>query len=293
MTEDRKGELLIFAAGGMWAFFPIITILSYSNLSGLSSLAWSTVFAAIFLGALVLYRGKGRELLDLRIWKYGLFIALFIGVLFYSFMFVGLESTTAGNAAIIGLFEVFTSYLLFNWWRREAYSFEHVAGSLLMMLGALIVLGRDFSGFNVGDCFIIAATLFSPVGNMFQQKARAVASSETIMFVRSVLSVPALFLLALALGKTASASSVYASVVFLMINGILLLGLSKILWIEAIHRISVTKSVALSSLNPLLTLLLALPILGQAPNIWQFAAFIPFFFGVLLLTDNLRFRRSA
>ena len=292
MSEERKGELLIFAAGGMWSLFPIITILSYGRLSGLASLAWSTVFATLFLGALMIYRRKTHELLDLRVWKYGLFIAFYIGVLYYSLIFIGLQHTTAGNAAILGLFEVFTSFILFNVWRKEAFSLEHIAGSLLMILGAFTVLARDFSGFNIGDGLIILATFSSPFGNIFQQKARTITSSETIMFVRSILSVPALFALAFILGQSASTASVYASVIFLGINGFLLLGLSKILWIEAIHRISVTKAVALSSINPLLTLLLAWPVLGQVPSIWQFAAFIPFFFGVLLLTDNLRFRRA-
>ena len=50
---------------------------------------------------------------------------------------------------------------------------------------------------------------------------------------------------------------VSSSLLFLVINGVLLLGVSKILWIEGIHRINVTKANALNSLGPLLTLLFA------------------------------------
>jgi len=77
--------------------------------------------------------------------------------------------------------------------RREKYSYEHIAGSLLMIIGVIVVLARDFTGIHSGDLFIACATFFSPIGNLFQQKARKFASSESIMFVRSILSIPALF----------------------------------------------------------------------------------------------------
>jgi drug/metabolite transporter (DMT)-like permease len=64
------------------------------------------------------------------------------------------------------------------------------------------------------------------------------------------------------------------------------LGLSKLLWIEGIHRISVTKASALSSMSPLLTLLFAWLLLGNVPSIFQLVSFIPMFFGVLLLSQN-------
>ena len=161
-----------------------------------------------------------------------------------------------------------------------------------MIMGALIVLGRNFSGINIGDFFILAATMCGPAGNFFQQKARQIASSEIIMFLRSLFSVPALFLLAFVLRESASLADIRASFIFLLINGALLLGLSKILWIEAIHRISVTKAVALNSLTPFLTLILAWLILGQQPNLWQISALVPLVLGVLFLTDTFAFKRE-
>jgi len=101
-----------------------------------------------------------------------------------------------------------------------------------------------------------------------------------------------LFLLAYALGARVSLADARASLLFLLINGVLLLGLSKLFWIEAIHRISVTKGVALSSVNPFLTLLLAWLILHQAPAMWQIAGLIPLVAGVLFLTGQLKFRAN-
>ena len=90
----------------------------------------------------------------------------------------------------------------------------------------------------------------------------------------------------------ASLADLRISLPYLIVNGILLLGLAKIFWIEGIHRISVTKATALSSITPLLTLLFAWIILNQAPTVWQLTSLVPLLLGVLLLTDNIKLSRK-
>ncbi len=290
LTEQRKGERSIFLAAFLWSFFPIVTVLSYAVLPSLVSLAWSTSFATLFFAGTLTYRKKWSDIRNPLLWKYALLIALFIGVLFYGLYYAGLERTTPGNAAIIVLFEVFTSYVFFRVFKGERFSLNHVVGAILMIVGAVIVVGHDFSGINTGNLLILLAVMFSPIGNFFQQKARHIASSEAIMFLRSLLSAPIIFLLAYLFHAHASLGNVYASLPILAINGLLLLGLSKIFWIEAIHRISVTKGIALSSVTPFLTLLLAWLILQQTPNVWQLTSLIPLVGGVLLLTDQFKLK---
>ncbi len=284
--ERRKGELYIFSAGFLWAFFPVITLLSYAKLPSIVSLAWTTLFSAIFFAVLMAARNKWNELKSIALWKDTFFIVLLIGVFFYGFFFIGLESTTAGNASIIGLFEVFASFMFFHIIRKERFSFEHLIGSIFMVVGAIIVLAPNAGGVHKGDLFILAATFFPPLGNFFQQRARKIASSESIMFLRSVISTPILFILAFVLGQSAPFESVRASFWFLLINGFILFGFSKLLWIEAIHRIPVAKGVALASINPLFTLIISWLILKEIPNIWQFVSLAPLIFGILLLTDQ-------
>ena len=103
MTESRKGELLIALEGILWAFFPVITALSYSSLPALISLAWGSLFAGVFFGAIVAYRGKWYELANKNFWKYVSGVVFFTGFLYYVFYFIGLEYTTPGNASIIHL----------------------------------------------------------------------------------------------------------------------------------------------------------------------------------------------
>ena len=288
--DKRMGEIYVYLGAVLWAFFPVITILSYGRLPSLLSLAWSTFFSVFFFAIVVSYKKTWYQLKNPLVWKYIFFIVLFIGVLFYSFYFIGLETTSAGNSGIIALFEVFTSFLFFNLFKKEFISAEHISGSILMICGAFIVLLPNLHAVQIGDFFILAATFFPPIGNYYQQKVRKIASSETIMFARSLVTTPIIFILAFLLRQRVSAETIILSLPYLLINGLLLFGLSKLFWIEAIHRISVTKGNALSSMTPFLTLIIAWIFLKQSPNLWQLVSLVPLVAGVLLLTDQVNFK---
>ncbi len=285
ISETRKGEWYIFGGGVLWAFFPIVTIVTFAGLSPMASLAWGTLLAAVFFGATVILKGRQRELLKREIYPPIFLIAFFIGWLFYGLYFSGLKFTTAGNAGIIALMEIFFSYLLFNVWKKEKFSLAHSVGAVLMLLAAAIILfpKQDWA-FHGGDFLVLAASACAPFGNFYQQKLRQAVSSETILFLRSLLAFPVFFLLAAIFGAGASWGAVRGAAWLLLFNGFLILGLSKIFWIEGIHRISVTKSNALSAVTPALTLLLAYIFLRQNPTVWQLLALVPMALGVWLLT---------
>jgi len=292
MTKERTGELFIFGAAVFGGLLPIIAVLSYRGVPSIISLAISTFLSSIFFLAIILYKRKLHELKNLLLWKYVFFIVVFIGILGYGFYYLGLTRTTPGNAAIIGLSEIFTSYIFFNLIRKEHFSFESKVGTVFMVTGALIVLAPNFYYLNFGDFFILIANFCWPIGNLFQQKAKLISSTETILFLRSLVATPFLFLIAYAFGQHLEFAQVKESLPYLIISGFFLFGVSKIFWLEGISRISVTKANATHSLAPLVTLFFAWIILHQVPTIWQITSFLPFFFGVLLLTNNLKLKQE-
>ncbi len=292
MPEKRKGELYILSAATLGGFLPVGIVLTYAQVSGFVSLAWSTLCAAVFFGFLITYRGRWSELRNPLLWRHGFLITLFIGILFYGFYFSGLEYSTPGNVSIIILFQICTSFVFFNIYRKESILPAHILGASLMILGALIILGRDFRGINAGDVLILCATFFTPIGNYFQQEARKIASSESIMFLRSALSAALLFSFLYLFSAGGAMGDVWTALPLLLLNGVVFLGFEKMLWIEGIHRVSVTKASALVSVTPFVTLVLAWAILNQAPNVWQLTSLVPFVLGILLLTDYLKFSRN-
>jgi drug/metabolite transporter (DMT)-like permease len=285
LSETRKGELAILAEALLWSIFPIITILSYTSLNPVTSLAWSTLFASVFFGFVMLIKSKTREIFNPQIWPMILLPVFFVGWMYYGLYFLGLKFTTAGNASIIALMELFFSYLFFNIWKKQDFSKAHTFGAVLMLFGAVIVLfPKQGLSFHGGDFLVLLATAFAPVGNYYQQKLRKIVSSETILFLRSLLTFPFAFLLGLFLRAEIGPNVIEKYFWLLLLNGFIALGLSKLWWLEGIHRISVTKANALSVVAPLFTLFFAFLILHQVPTIWQLSAFIPMAAGLILLT---------
>ena len=287
MTEKRKGELFIFVEAILWALFPIITVLSLKSVSSITALLWSSFFAALFFGIMVVWRKTWNEFKNPEVWKNIFWVVISISVIYYGLYFFGLTKTTPGNAGIIALFEVCTTFFLFHVVRKEHVPLRHFIGAFFMTAGAVMILWEGYRGFHIGDLLIFVATFSPPIGNYFQQKMRKFASAETILFLQTVLSLPFIYGLLLFVGAQNTMKDVYVVLPFLAVNGIFILGASKIFWIEGIHRISVPKALGLASFAPLVTLLAAFFVLQQTPTAIQFASLVPFIVGILLLTDQL------
>lgn len=286
LNETKKGELIIIFKSLLTGLFPVITIFSLYLLPSFTALFFSTSIATIFFACILLFKKNFTEIFSKQVLYYSLIVTLTISVAYYGLYFLGLKHTSAGNASIISLMETFFTFLLFNIWKKEYFSKLYIFGALLMIFGAALVLFPKATGLSIGDILILCSAAMAPIGNDFQQRLRRIVSSETILFLRCALSLPFLIVLMFIFKETFSITAIQKSLPFLLLNGILVLGFSKILWIEAIHRISVTKASALNSLNPFITLLFSFLILKQAPTLWQIAALIPIFLGVLLLTSK-------
>ncbi|MBI2175397.1 MAG: DMT family transporter [Parcubacteria group bacterium] len=286
LSQERQGEIFIFSEALLWSLFPVITVLSLGSFSPVVALGWSTLFAAVFFGIILAVKKKWKEFKNTSALKDILLATGIIGILYYLLFFFGLRSTSAGNASIIALSEIFFSFLFFNIWRKDYMPTAHIYGALFMLVGAVIVLFPNFTAFRSGDMMILLGAAIAPVGNFFQRRARGAVSSETILFIRSSVGAPVVFLVAYALGGSFLAISFNKAFLYLIINGLLLLGLSKVFWIEGILRINVAKAGALSSVGPLFTLLFAWLFLHNAPTIFQMLSLIPIGAGIILLGSN-------
>ncbi|MDX9893448.1 MAG: DMT family transporter [Patescibacteria group bacterium] len=281
LGRQRQGELFIFSEATLWALFPIVTVFSYSSLSPLMSLAGSTIFSILFFALAVGLKKRWREFKNKEAMKDVLWIALIIGVGYYSLIFLGLNYTSPGNASIIAFTaEILFSFIFFHLWRKDYIPLNHLMGAMLMATAAGIVLYPNTTSLNHGDLLILLAAAVPPLGNFFQQRARKKISSESIMLGRSLISAVAIMALALIFGGPVKIIDLKTSILFLLINGFLLMGLSKILWIEGIHRISVTKATSLSTIAPILTILFSWFFLQQSPTGGQLLAIIPMILGV-------------
>ena len=285
-SEKQKGEFAAYGAAILWSLFPIVTVVTVSALPSLFTAAISTGLSSLFFAVTLTWRKEWKKAQSAEVWRDMLLTTLFIGIIFYGLVFTGYRFTSPGNGAMVGLMEVFFAFVIINLlWKHERFIPVHALGALLMVIGALFVLiPKGTVGLNVGDLLILLATVSAPIGNIYAQRARKAVTADMIMFVRSIIS--AVFLMVLAwLLEPIPSFQVLASVWwFLLLNGIVLMGLTKILWIEAIHRLPIAKTVALTEVEVLLTLVFAYLLLGQTITPEQAMGILPMLGGVFLLT---------
>jgi len=286
LSNERQGEIIIVLEALLWGLFPIMTVLALKSIPTLLALAWSTLFGAIFFALIISFKRGWQQLKNKDILKDILLSTLLLGVLYYIFFFFGLQYTSPGNASLIAMIEIFFSFCFFNLWHKELVTSKQITGAILMVIGGIIVLYSNIHRFQIGDILILLAGFVAPLGNFFQRRARKSVSSEAILFIRSLLSAIVIFVLAYFTKADFSAVDLRKVFIFLIINGFFLLGLSKFLWVEGIHRIGVMKANALSGLAPLITLLFAWLLLGNLPTKFQLFAFVPMFFGIILLSND-------
>ncbi|HRH94274.1 MAG TPA: DMT family transporter, partial [Candidatus Peribacteria bacterium] len=286
LTETRKGEVAAFSSAFLWSAFPVLTVVTVSQLAPLFTAAIATLIAAVFFALVLTRRKRWGELLLRTAWFDMAMATLFIGIVFYGLTFTGFRFTTPGNGAVVGQMEIFFTFLIVNiLWKHERFVPAHAAGALLMVIGALFILLPKWSGrLNAGDLIILIATMAPPVGNVYAQRARRAVSGETLMFVRSAAGCIFLFLLAFLFEPVPPAAALTGAWWLLALNGVFLLGISKLLWLEALHRLPISKTLGLTACGVFMTFVFAYVFLHQNVTMQQLLSAVPMIAGLVLLT---------
>ena len=283
---QRLGELHALGSVFLWSLFPFMVHRDLNPLPPLYTAALSTFFAVPAALAIMVRNRSAAELRIKAAWRPMLAATLLVGVLFYGLLFYGTRRTSPVNMSLLSLMEVVFSFMLLSRYRTERVTKPQALGSILMVCGAIVLLAPSELQLNAGDVIIIIACAVPPFGNYFAKQARLVVQSEIILLVRSVISGVVLLFAAILIERPPSAQALRAGLPFVVLNGILVMGLSKILWTEALHRLPIPKAVSTAALVPALTMILSFAILHQLPTLPQLAALLPICAGMILLTQS-------
>lgn len=283
MTKERQGELLMVGLAILESWFPILSISAMKYIGALHTYMYSLLIALVFFILLMYKRNRFIELKNKEAYKDLLLTTFFITTLF-TFVFIGMQYTTAGNMAVIIFLQLLFAYLYFNILGKEKMDTMHLAGALIMGIGAIIILFPEELSLNKGDLFILIAAMLAPLANLYQKKARKFCSSETILGFRTVVGLPFIILLAIIFEPSVSYENFSLALPYLLFIGIVIYVVSKIMWIEALHRISITKVSAMMGLVPMMTLLFAYFYLDEVPQMRQMIGIFPILLGGYLLT---------
>jgi len=283
MTKEREGELLMLGLAMIESWFPILSIVSMSYIGALHTYMYSLIIALVFFIVIMFKRDRFKELKNKEAYKDLLLTSFWITTLFL-LVFIGMQYTTAGNMAVIIFLQLLFAYLYFNVIGKEKMDRLHLLGAFIMGVGALIILVPDDLSFNKGDLLILVGAAIAPFANFYQKRARTYCSSETILGFRTVVGLPFIAVMAWYFEPATTYEGLMSALPYLLIIGIAVYVISKIMWIEALHRISITKVSAMMGLVPVMTLLFAYFYLHEVPELRQLMGIVPVLIGGYMLT---------
>jgi len=269
------------------SWFPILSIMSMAYIGALHTYTYSLIIALFFFLILMFKHKRFGELKNRTAYKDLLLTSFFITILF-TLVFIGLRYTSAGNMAVIVFLQLLFAFFYFNILGKEKMDRLHLLGSIVMGVGAIVVLIPEELTLNKGDLFILAGAAIAPFANLYQKRARQFCSSETILTFRTVVGLPFIATLAYFLEPAVSYPAFKEALPYLLIIGIAVYVVSKIMWIEALHRVSITKVSAMMGLVPLMTIVFAFLFLDESPSIRQALGLIPILIGGYILTRPIK-----
>lgn len=215
------------------------------------------VIGCLALSPWLLQRGRWRRLFSREAFVPLLLVGLFAGTLASLAQMVGVQYTTAANAAIMAQVEVIYSAILCALILKERVTLSQAGGSLLVLLGTGLIMAKDLSTPRwKGDLLILLTPWMYQVAHIFAKRLPKEIDALTISGGR--LFFGAICMLPFALGALAHGprwSWALVPVGYLLIQGVAMTCLNIVLWYVAILGMDLSKATAIMLSYPALTLL--------------------------------------
>jgi drug/metabolite transporter (DMT)-like permease len=271
-TRQAEAGLLVLVL--IWALnFSVIKI----GLATFPPFAFNALrfpLAALLLATVLL--SGGRLDLPARRDVARLVVLGLVGNLAYQLLFIsGMALSRAGNASVLLTASPVFTALLSGWLGHERIRRRAWAGIAAATAGIALVVGSGSEGFGFGAATLRGDLLL--VGSAAVWSLYTVGARDPIRTYGSVrvtawtLWIGAFFLLLVGLPDLAALdgavpATAWAAVLY---SGFLGLGLSYLLWYRGVKVLGNTRTSAFGNLVPVFAILIAWPVLGEVPNVWQ------------------------
>jgi uncharacterized membrane protein len=263
------GEIAALIAALCWAASAVLYKRVLSNVGYLAANLVRSAFAVLFLLFMLpmsQFQSSAITLGAFTLLVFAAFTNLVIGDTFY---FFGLKKAGVSRAQPISstypLYAMFLAALFLN----EALTYAVIIGTPLTVVGIIVVSwtrnkkndgDKNGEGSLKGVAASIVAALFWSVGLVSYKMALSMGSIDLIYatFIRTSATIPFLLLAVIAGRETKQLRKLQKKdTIMLAVAGILALGLGGILLFVSLSLIAASRAIPLSSVSPLLSLLLA------------------------------------
>jgi len=287
--EDRIGETFIISEVVLYSLFPIIINYSTKVIPPILFAGLSIITASIFLFFYILFKRGFKTIFNKKAFKYILGVTIFIIIIPSILIYEGTKLTSGVNTAILLQSEALFALFLCSIFFKEKITKEKIISAILIIFGATIVLYNGVLSLNLGDLLIVIGASLYPIGNIFAKKALKLSSPAVITFLRSLIGGIILIIISLIFEKSGNIISINSAKKFLwliLLNGIVIMAISKILWYEGLKRLDIGKATTLSMIYPAFSLIFAALFLDEIPTIYQLFGMLIISIGAYLITHK-------
>jgi len=283
---ERLGELLILCEVLVYALFPIVVNYTTKLMPPILFAGLSSIMAGVALFKYLLIKKQLSKLKNIQALKYILAVTLFVIIIPSIFIFIGTSKTSGSNTTILLQTEILFAFLICGIFVGEKITLQKIGGAVMVVIGAVAILYNGTLHINGGDLLIIAGTFFFPIGNIYAKKALKLTTPAVILFVRSFLGGMILVFISLLFENYQASFPGYFmdNFKFILLNGALIYGLSRLFFYEGLKRLDISKATSLAMSYPAFSLFYSYIFLKEIPTSYQWIGFIIIFFGIIILT---------
>lgn len=287
ITKKISGEAYIIASNIVWGLFPILTNFGAKRMPPIWYAAIISLLSAAFFFLYLVVQKNLPELFFKKAWPWILGVTAFIVVIPNFLIFTSAQYTTGINTAMLLQTEVIYTFLFCAVFLGEKITRQKLLGTSVVLLGTLPILYQGNFEWNTGDLFIVAATAFYPLGNFCAKKALKMVSPATILFMRQFLGGLTFLMLSVFLENWSGVTmTTWQNMGIILVNGLLVMAISKIWWYEGLKRVSLATAVSFVSAEPAFGLIFAVFLFGEMPTVYQLTGFMIVMVGLLMLTRS-------
>ncbi len=219
-----------------------------------------------------------------REWKWLFLVGITSSLMYQLFYFIGLNHSSAGNAALIIALSPIATTFLARIFLKEMITGYKLVGALAALVGvAIIVLnGGKVTGISHGDFFILLAMITLAVSVLFIRKATVTMNSTDVTIystiIGTILLIPATGI-EWAQGDLHFGSSLFSWTI-LIVLALIAQGMAGLWWNKGISVVGASTSAMFMNIPPFVAILVAFIVLGDPIRLTQIAGGVLIVIGV-------------
>lgn len=283
--SSRAGYGAILGAVVIWSGWMVTTrFLALGTLNPYDIAALRFGIAGIVLAPVVWKQGL---LIGPHGWRSSVVLSIFLGAPYIVVVATGMRFAPASHAAsIVNGFMILTSTILGVYWLKEAFSLQKKIGILFLLFGMACVAYAKTGGeaswghffFAVGGC------MWASYGVLLRRwKASSWHATAVVSVVSAFAYLPVYFLF---LPKQIFSAAPGLLLFHGAYQGLLTSILALFWYGKAVHSLGAATTSAFVPLVPVITLALAIPVLGEIPTALEILGVSLVFMGLLVVVLN-------